>query len=37
MKVTIYELKEEEDFDNMNEIDSLQCDVSFPLLEGIYS
>ena len=37
MKVKIYELKEEEDFDNKYEIDSLQSCVSSPLLGGIYS
>ena len=37
MKVKIYELEEEEDFDSMYEIDSLPSLVSSPLLEGIYS
>ena len=37
MKVKIYELKEEEDFDNKYEIDSMQSCVSSPLLVGIYS
>ena len=37
MKVKIYELEEQEDFDSMYEIDGLQSVVSSPLLEGIYS
>ena len=37
MKVKIYELEEEEDFDSMYEIDSLPSLVSSPLLVGIYS
>ena len=37
MKVKIYELKEEEDFDNKYEIDSMQSCMSSPLLVGIYS